>query len=539
MPIFTKNAEGLGNPASSTPNSIERADKDMERIHRKSVLNRTSELILAAHERGEGLLWERYEKQLPLCAFTSNGLNCRKCFQGPCRVSPFGDEPTRGVCGADRDQIVMENLFRTTLEGVLETARSAALMDKGDGEFPDVSRDLSPKLRKGLSGLGMLPVSKGQLFGLQNSFFSHREYLPDTLSDLVRMGLIHYGFLKAGKVAAGKAPAAAVSGEARIFCVGQPSAAFAAALKKAAGSEKVAFLGQAENGIPAIAALADQGTPEFALEMGMDALVVAPNSAFPALEALAAKGGLPVIVLNGKKSLKEAAAETIQQALAHRKATGPDPVALDLRVDSFDFAGKAKTLPKAFAAGRVKGVVVLCGEANVKQPFFERTLAILEGCLQERCLVLLGGEIGAHSELLMAELARRKSASGAEFAALLKRDGLPAVASFGSAFEIPGIVSFVRALGAGKEAAELPVVFAFPEFYRASTWAAAASLLGLGFTVQIGTRLPFWGAPSLTESLLKDWPKMTGATLLASPSLPEPAAQVEELLTVIRSRQTR
>ena len=84
----------------------------MERIHRKSALNRTTELILATHERGEGLLWERYEKQLPLCAFTGNGLNCRKCFQGPCRVSPFGDEPDRGVCGADRDQIVMENLFQ-------------------------------------------------------------------------------------------------------------------------------------------------------------------------------------------------------------------------------------------------------------------------------------------------------------------------------------------------------------------------------------------------------------------------------------------
>ena len=176
----------------------------MERIHRKSALNRTAELILAAHERGEGFLWERYEKQLPLCAFTSNGLNCRKCFQGPCRVSPFGDEPDRGVCGADRDQIVMENLFRTTLEGVLETARSVALMGKGAGELPDVSEDLSRKLRKGLSEMGMLPVTKGQIFDLRNSFFSHRDYLSDTLCDLVRMGLIHYGFLKAGKSSAGK-----------------------------------------------------------------------------------------------------------------------------------------------------------------------------------------------------------------------------------------------------------------------------------------------------------------------------------------------
>jgi hydroxylamine reductase (hybrid-cluster protein) len=512
----------------------------MERIHRKSALNRTAELILATHERGEGLLWERYEKQLPLCAFTSNGLNCRKCFQGPCRVSPFGDEPDRGVCGADRDQIVMENLFRTTLEGVLETARSVALMGKEDGELPDISRDLPPKLRKELSEMGALPVSKGQIFGLQNSFFSHREYLSSTLSDLTRMGLIHYGFLKAGKAAAGTpSPVAEVSGGAWVFCVGQAPAAFAAALKKAAGSEKVSLLGQGANGIPSMAALADQGTPEFALGMGMDALVVAPNAAFPGLEVLAAKAGLPIIVLDGKKTLKEAAAETIRQALSHLKTAGADRAALDIRAEIVDFAGKEKALQKAFAAGRVKGVVVLFGETNVKQTFFERTLAILEACLQERCLILLGGEIGAHRGLLMAELARNKSGLGADIAAGLKRDGLPAVASFGSAFELPDVVSFVRALAGEREASDLPAVFAFPEFHRASTWAAAASLLSLGFTVQIGERLPFWGAPSLTESLLKDWPKMTGATLMASPSLPDPTAQVQEILAVIRTRRTR
>jgi hypothetical protein len=434
----------------------------------------------------------------------------------------------------------MENLFRTTLEGVLETARSVALMGKGEGELPDISRDLSPKLRTGLSERGMLPVTKGQIFGLQNSFFSHREYLSSTLSDLIRMGLIHYGFLKAGKASAGKAsPAAGVSEGARIFCVGQAPAAFAAALKKAAGSEKVTFLAQGGNGIPSMTALADQGTPEFALEMGVDALVIAPDSAFPALEAQAAKSGLPVIVLDGTKTLKEAAAETVRQALGHRKAAGADRAPLDIRTEITDLAGKKKALQKAFAAGRVKGVVVLFGETGVKQTFFERTLAILEACLQERCLVLLGGEIGTHKELLMAELARQKSGLGAEFSASLKRDGLSAVASFGSAFELPDVVSFIRALAAEREAPDLPAVFAFPEFYRASTWAVAASLLSLGFTVQIGARLPFWGAPSLTVSLLTDWPNMTGATLMASPSLPEPETQAEEILAVIRTRRAR
>ena len=146
---------------------------------------------------------------------------------------------------------------------------------------------------------------------------------------------------------------------------------------------------------------------------------------------------------------KEAAAETVRQALSHRKAAGADRAALDIRAEIVDFAGKEKALQKAFAAGRVKGVVVLFGETNVKQPFFERTLAILEACLQERCLILLGGEIGAHRGLLMAELARNKSGLGADIAAGLKRDGLPAVASFGSAFELPDVVRLRSGLGCG------------------------------------------------------------------------------------------
>ena len=116
----------------------------MGRIHKKSALTRSAPLILAAHEEGVNLLWERYEEQLPLCAFTANGLNCRKCFQGPCRINPFGDQPTRGVCGADRDQIVMETLFQATREGVLESARTISSLDESlpGQEFPGLDSDL-------------------------------------------------------------------------------------------------------------------------------------------------------------------------------------------------------------------------------------------------------------------------------------------------------------------------------------------------------------------------------------------------------------
>jgi len=82
----------------------------------------------------------------------------------------------------------------------------------------------------------------------------------------------------------------------------------------------------------------------------------------------------------------------------------------------------------------------------------------------------------------------------------------------------------------------MPVVVAFPEFSRTSTWAAAVSFLSLGFAVQLGTQLPFWGSPSLSEVLLKDWPKISGGALLASPSPADGQTQAREMLAYIQAR---
>jgi len=36
---------------------------------------------------------------------------------GPCRINPYGEEPTLGVCGADADTIVARNLVRMIAAG--------------------------------------------------------------------------------------------------------------------------------------------------------------------------------------------------------------------------------------------------------------------------------------------------------------------------------------------------------------------------------------------------------------------------------------
>ncbi|KKN18425.1 hypothetical protein LCGC14_0955910 [marine sediment metagenome] len=62
-------------------------------------------------------VWDRLEKQQPQCGYGLLGICCKNCTMGPCRIDPFGNEPTRGACGADADILVARNLARTIAAG--------------------------------------------------------------------------------------------------------------------------------------------------------------------------------------------------------------------------------------------------------------------------------------------------------------------------------------------------------------------------------------------------------------------------------------
>ncbi|MFX1593314.1 MAG: anaerobic carbon-monoxide dehydrogenase catalytic subunit [Promethearchaeota archaeon] len=89
---------------------------------KKEILERTIDttahpiLEKAAEEHIE-TAWDRLEAQEPQCGYGLLGICCRNCAMGPCRIDPFGDEPTRGVCGADSDIIVARNLARMIAAG--------------------------------------------------------------------------------------------------------------------------------------------------------------------------------------------------------------------------------------------------------------------------------------------------------------------------------------------------------------------------------------------------------------------------------------
>jgi len=61
--------------------------------------------------------WDRQEAMEPQCGFGQLGICCRNCTMGPCRIDPFGEGPSEGVCGADAEIIAARNLMRMIASG--------------------------------------------------------------------------------------------------------------------------------------------------------------------------------------------------------------------------------------------------------------------------------------------------------------------------------------------------------------------------------------------------------------------------------------
>lgn len=84
--------------------------------------------------------WDRFEKQQPQCGFGELGVCCRHCNMGPCRIDPFGEGPTKGVCGATADTMVARGLLR--------------MIAAGSAAHSDHARDVAHTLKLTAEGKG-------------------------------------------------------------------------------------------------------------------------------------------------------------------------------------------------------------------------------------------------------------------------------------------------------------------------------------------------------------------------------------------------
>lgn len=91
--------------------------------------------------------WDRLDDQLPQCGFGKQGICCRICSMGPCRISK---KAPLGVCGADADTIVARNFLRAIAagtsahsdhgRGVAEVFLATAQGQAPDYKFKDITK---------------------------------------------------------------------------------------------------------------------------------------------------------------------------------------------------------------------------------------------------------------------------------------------------------------------------------------------------------------------------------------------------------------
>ncbi len=131
---------------------------EMRTVEERTADSGVQQMLRKAKLEGIETAFDRADLMEPRCRFGLAGVCCRRCLEGPCRIS-FNSEkgPQRGVCGATADQIVARNLLSLITEGVaphVEHAREAALtlLEASEGKAPFGIGD-PEKLRRIATGL--------------------------------------------------------------------------------------------------------------------------------------------------------------------------------------------------------------------------------------------------------------------------------------------------------------------------------------------------------------------------------------------------
>jgi carbon-monoxide dehydrogenase catalytic subunit len=124
---------------------------------KRSIDKAAQEIIRRMAELGQQNAWDRLEAQLPQCGFGKQGVCCRICSMGPCRITKKA--PT-GVCGANVDTIVARNFLRMVAAGVSahsDHGRTVAevFLATAQGHAPDYRLKDTTKLHKLAKELGV------------------------------------------------------------------------------------------------------------------------------------------------------------------------------------------------------------------------------------------------------------------------------------------------------------------------------------------------------------------------------------------------
>ena len=147
------------------------------------------EMLNKAVTDGVDTCFGRVDTQRGVCTFGKNGVCCRLCYMGPCRITP---KAPRGVCGANADTIVARNYVREVASGVAAHAdhgrRLVLLFQKvaqGRGGSYRIADE--PALRRAARAYSVQEQGRGKeavALDLANLFISEFNRQEDPLATL-------------------------------------------------------------------------------------------------------------------------------------------------------------------------------------------------------------------------------------------------------------------------------------------------------------------------------------------------------------------
>jgi carbon-monoxide dehydrogenase catalytic subunit len=161
----------------------------------RSIDKASQEMLSRMAEAGQENAWDRLAAQLPQCGFGKQGICCRICTMGPCRISK---KSPLGVCGANADTIVARNFLRTVAAGVSahsDHGRGVAevFLEAAKGELKDYRIKDRVKLFK-----------LAKEFGVETNDRS----VNDIATDVGKIAIEEFGKREGTQLMARRAPAA-------------------------------------------------------------------------------------------------------------------------------------------------------------------------------------------------------------------------------------------------------------------------------------------------------------------------------------------
>ncbi len=170
----------------------------MEYPHNKRTIDKqAASVIKKGIDEGINTVWERYEAQKPQCGYGQLGICCTLCALGPCRIDPFGGEPRKGVCGADKDIMVARNLLQ------MLSAGAAAHSDHGREVL-----EVALKTAEGLAhGYKITDQDKLKRIAQEYNIIIENKGLKDILKELIFNMMEEFGTVKGEIVFVKRVPA--------------------------------------------------------------------------------------------------------------------------------------------------------------------------------------------------------------------------------------------------------------------------------------------------------------------------------------------